>query len=110
MDKTTASKIASVPRPVGDGAHTTDVAPREGHRLELDHHRAMSMTGVKDVPVFTDKNVTVTLEGETLYITGQDLSVKNLDVENGKLSLSGTVHTLKYSTQGSASLVKRIFK
>ncbi len=109
MDKTTASKNnANVT--AADGERAKDLKPKEGHRLELDHHRAMSMTGVKDVPVFTDKNVTVTLEGETLYITGHDLSVKNLDVENGKLSMLGTVHSLKYSTQGSTSLVKRIFK
>ena len=110
MDKTTASKNNVIVPSAAESERAKDFKPKEGHRLELDHHRALSMTGVRDVPVFTDKNVTVILDGETLYITGQDLSVKNLDVENGKLSVLGTVHTLKYSSQGSTSFVKRIFK
>lgn len=107
MDKT-SGKIDST-KAYSSGESAAGGASR-GHKLELDHHRAMSMTGVKDVPVFTDKNITVVLDGETLYVTGQNLSVKNLDVENGKLSVNGVVHALKYSAQGSTSLVKRIFK
>ena len=64
-------------------------AERVGHKLELDHERAMSMTGVKDVPVFTDKNITVRLANETLLVTGQNLAVKNLDIESGKLQVTG---------------------
>ncbi len=80
------------------------------HKLEIDHHRMFSLTGVKDVPIFTDKNITVILDGETLTITGQNFSVKNLDIENGKLNALGDVRALKYSASGSGSLVKRIFK
>ena len=81
------------------------------HKLELDRHRTMTMTGVKDVPAFTDKTMTIRLDGETLLVTGQNLSVKNLDVENGKLSVSGTVNSLKYSAQSAPTpLLKRIFK
>lgn len=89
----------------------TAPAPQKGHKLELDHERAMSMTGVKDVPVFTDKNITVRLEGETLLVTGQNLAVKTLDVENGKLQVTGRVFSLKYTAQSTpTSFIKRIFK
>ena len=82
-----------------------------GHKLELDHERAMSMTGVKDVPVFTDKNITVRLANETLLVTGQNLAVKNLDVENGKLQVTGRVFSLRYTSQTApTSIIKRIFK
>ena len=110
MDKTTSSKntVATYSARQNDGAETKSA---RGHKLEMDHHRSLSMTGVKDVPVFTDKNVTVILDGETLFITGQDLSVKNLDVENGKLSLTGTVYSLKYSSSSSPkSVLKKLFK
>ncbi len=89
----------------------TAPAPQKGHKLELDHERAMSMTGVKDVPVFTDKNITVRLEGETLLVTGQNLAVKTLDIENGKLQVTGRVFSLKYTAQSTpTSVIKRIFK
>lgn len=86
-------------------------AEHVGHKLELDHERAMSMTGVKDVPVFTDKNITVRLANETLLVTGQDLAVKNLDIESGKLQVTGRVFSLRYTSQTApTSLIKRIFK
>ena len=90
----------------------TAAAERTGHKLELDHERAASMTGVKDVPVFTDKNITVRLENETLLISGRDLAVKVLDVESGKLQLTGRVNSLRYVAGGGApsSFIKRIFK
>ncbi|MDE7372558.1 MAG: YabP/YqfC family sporulation protein, partial [Clostridia bacterium] len=87
---------------------TATGAERVGHKLELDHERAMSMTGVKDVPVFTDKNITVRLANETLLVTGQNLAVKNLDIESGKLQVTGRVFSLRYTSQTApTSLIKR---
>ena len=90
---------------------STSAAEHVGHKLELDHERAMSMTGVRDVPVFTDKNLTVRLDNETLLVTGQNLAVKTLDVESGKLTVTGRVFSLRYTSQAAPkSLMKRIFK
>lgn len=84
---------------------------RVAHKVELDHLHSMSVTGVVDVPTFTDKLVTVRLANETLQINGVGMSVKNLDVESGRLQLNGQVNAIKYSAQSSpTSLVKRIFK
>ena len=81
------------------------------HKLELDHLRGASMTGVLAVPVFTDKSVTVKLKDETLSIIGQDLEIKHLDIENGKLTLAGKVLSLKYSISSTpTSFFKRILK
>lgn len=81
------------------------------HKIELDHLHSVSMTGIVDVPTFTDKTVVVRLEGETLTISGTDLAVKNLDVDNGTLQISGQINSLKYSAQSSpTSFAKRLFK
>lgn len=81
------------------------------HKIELDHLRGASMTGVVAVPVFTDKAVTVKLKDETLNILGQDLEIKHLDIENGKLMLAGKINLLKYSASASpTSFFKRILK
>ncbi len=89
----------------------TSAAEQKGHKLELDHNRAMSMTGVVDVPVFTDKSITVRLAGETLLVSGQGLAVKNLDIENGRLQVTGRVNSLRYTAQTApTSFVKKIFK
>ena len=86
-------------------------AQKSSHKVELDHLHAMSVTGVEDVPTFTDKTVVIRLKGETLTVSGQNLAVKNLDVTEGKLQIEGQVNALKYSAQTSpTSFAKRIFK
>lgn len=86
-------------------------AQKSSHKVELDHLHAMSVTGVEDVPTFTDKTIVIRLKGETLTVSGQNLAVKNLDVTEGKLQIEGQVNALKYSAQTSpTSFAKRIFK
>lgn len=111
IDKKPANSMGVAPvRPQSNGVRTS-TNEQKGHKLELDHNRAMSMTGVVDVPVFTDKNITVRLNGETLLVTGQGLAVKNLDIENGKLQVTGRVSSLRYTSQATpTSFVKKIFK
>ena len=97
---------------IGDfSAEKTPKIPKSSHKIELDHLHSMTVTGVSDVPTFTDRSVTVKLAGETLHISGQGLSIKNLDVESGKLQIEGRVDALKYVAQTSpGSLAKRIFR
>lgn len=85
--------------------------PKTSHKVELDHLHAMSVTGVEDVPTFTDKNIVIRLRDETLTVSGQNLSVKNLDVTEGRLQIEGQVNALKYSSSSApSSFAKRIFK
>lgn len=91
--------------------HAAKTAQKSSHKVELDHLHAMSVTGVEDVPTFTDKTIVIRLKGETLTVSGQNLAVKNLDVTEGKLQIEGQVNALKYSAQTSpTSFAKRIFK
>ena len=79
--------------------------------LQLSEHRLLTVTGVKAVPTFTDKLITVELEGETLSVTGHDLIVKGLDLETGRFSAAGWVTSMRYSTAPDpSSFLKRIFK
>lgn len=93
-------------------AEKTQQAPKStAHKLELDHLHGVSMTGVFAVPTFTDRTATVRLKDETLYVTGHDLEIKTLDIENGKLVLAGVVSELRYrQSSAPTSFVKRIFK
>ena len=91
-----------------------DNAPKpaaKAHSLQLSEHRLLTVTGVKAVPTFTDKLITVELEGETLSVTGHDLVVKGLDLETGRFSAAGWVTSMRYSTAPApSSFLKRIFK
>lgn len=84
---------------------------RTSHKIELDHLRSATVTGVKDVPTFTDKTIIVKLDGETLTLQGEGLSVKNLDLDSGKLHVLGKINTLKYTAQSTpTSFAKKLFK
>lgn len=84
---------------------------KQSHKIELDRLHGMSVTAVVDVPVFTDKSITIRLIDETLSISGNNLCVKSLDTEGGLLVVNGQINQLKYSSQASpSSLAKRIFK
>ena len=83
----------------------------KAHSLQLSEHRLLTVTGVKAVPTFTDKLITVELEGETHSVTGHDLDVKGLDLETGRFSAAGWVTSMRYSTAPDpSSFLKRIFK
>ncbi len=92
----------------------SDLTPnkaKSSHKVELDHLHSMSVTGVVDVPTFTDKLVNVRLNNESMQIVGVGLTVKNIDVESGVLLISGQVNMIKYSTSTApTSLIKRILK
>ncbi len=87
-------------------------APKtSSHKVELDPLHGASMSGISSVPTFTDKTVVVRLKDETLTVSGQNLEIKSLDVESGKLTIGGRIFALKYSASSTpASLFKRIFK
>lgn len=92
-------------------SNNTPQANKRPHKIELEHMHSMSISGVVDVPTFTDKCVVVKLAGEALTINGNGLAVKNLDTESGILLLEGQVYSLKYSQAASPkSIVGRIFK
>lgn len=109
FSKNQSSKTQTQSQKVIEQAAKT--AQKSSHKVELDHLHAMSVTGVEDVPTFTDKTIVIRLKGETLTVSGQNLAVKNLDVTEGKLQIEGQVNALKYSAQTSpTSFAKRIFK
>lgn len=106
------AKIAEKRRKMQDSNKLKQQSPPlAAHKLELDHLHGVSMTGVIAVPTFTDKSVIVKLKDETLTITGTGLEIKVLDVENGKLTILGSINMLKYSSaQTPTSFFKRILK
>ena len=95
-----------------DNTSQKELTPKfASHKLELDHLHGASMTGIAGVPTFTDKTAIIRLKDETLTIVGQNLEIKTLDVESGKLVLSGRIFSVKYSASSApTSFFKRILK
>ena len=82
-----------------------------GHSLELVDRNNLEMQGVEEVLQFNEEKVTVQTVRGDLEIRGQDLHLQSLDLEAGKLAISGFVSALIYdATPDRRSLWKRFFK
>ncbi len=77
--------------------------------LTLANQKKLSLTGVEKVFSTSESKVFLSIDGNTLKISGQNLQVEKLDVENGILRLDGIVEELKFDHK-KTPLLKRLFK
>ena len=108
--KSTSSNVSTLQ----SGAKPTNQKDDKGdirHKVELDNHSLLSVTGVKGVPTFSDKEIKVMLKDENMLVSGQNLEIKLLDLERGNLVATGFVTGLKYSSGNvETGVLKRLFK
>ena len=71
----------------------------------------LTLTGVKEVLSFSEKEVEIALFDKALVVKGRDLKVSSFDVESGKLKMEGDIDGINYSaSHEKLSFVKRLFK
>ncbi len=79
------------------------------HTLTLDNRKRLCLTGVEDVPVFNEENVSVTTSMGALIIGGSSLRIDRLSLETGEVEINGEISSLRYSAaKGRKSLVQRL--
>lgn len=81
------------------------------HGLELLDRKTLKVTGVQEVISFQETQVQlITLEGG-LTILGQDLHIIEFNLDQGFLSMVGTVSCMDYQVTGrKQNLWKRLFR
>ena len=84
------------------------------HKLILDNRKEASVTGVKDVISFDEKEILLQTADGKLQIRGSGLHVKGLNLEKGEAALAGHVDSLVYFSKDSVRkeepLLKRMFR
>lgn len=68
------------------------------HTLQIDRRRHTVITGVTDVCSFHETEVVLKLENCLMILTGQELHVAKLLLEEGKLLVDGHVDSITYET------------
>ena len=66
------------------------------HKLILDNRKEASVTGVKDVISFDEKEILLQTADGKLQIRGRGLHVKGLNMEKVEAALAGHVDSLVY--------------
>jgi sporulation protein YabP len=71
----------------------------------------LTITGVKEVRSFEDKEVNLNLEGNGMTIKGSNLTVAELNLKSGFLKIDGVVDSIIYThSYEKLGIVKRLFK
>ena len=66
------------------------------HDLKLNNRKKLAMTCVKDVDSFDTEEFLLETTMGFLVIRGENLHMKNLNVDEGKLTIQGRIETFSY--------------
>ncbi len=84
------------------------------HSLMLERQKGGTITGIREVISFDEKEILLHTEEGKLSIKGEALHVKHLDLEAGKICLEGKIDSLTYlgrkKDKKEESLLKRLFR
>ena len=81
------------------------------HSLVLENRKKLVLMGIEAVECFNEREVVLKLNDGMLCVTGNELNVEKLDVEDGSLTILGEVSGIKYSkTVQKVNFFRKVFK
>jgi len=66
------------------------------HNLSLTSRSELNITAVDDVLSFDETLVSVAVGGSVLNISGEGLSIKNLSLDQGNVTVGGSINAMVY--------------
>ncbi len=80
--------------------------------ITLQNYEKIEISGAKKIVSATSNQAVVETENKCIVLSGNNIEVTKLDLDNGIVSLSGTFSNIKFSVANGQkpSLFKRIFK
>lgn len=87
---------------------------RSPHTCVMKNREELALTGVKEVASFDENQVILDTDHGLLMIKGSEMHVKNLSVEQGDMTLAGSIDSLTYSSneayrRSGKSWISRLF-
>ena len=77
----------------------------------IEDRKKMTITGATKVISATDTQAVVEIGGSDVVITGTNIEVTKLDLENKTVCFSGNINGIKYAQKAEkGNLLKRLFK
>lgn len=74
----------------------------ENHYLQLENKQRMTVTAVTAVDAFDEETILADLKEESLIISGKNLHIEILDLEEGKMAASGEIESIVYTKKKSS--------
>ena len=69
------------------------------HNLLIEDRKQISITEVSDVDSFEEETILLSLHGGGLILKGQGLHIHKLDVDEGKVIITGMVNSAAYTAK-----------
>ncbi len=88
----------------------TNSAP---HTLILENRKTLNISGITDIDRFDEKEIVLYTKTGELTITGRELHINTISIENGNISVEGDIWGIQYGDkdqQSPASVFRRLFK
>lgn len=70
---------------------------RQSHGLQLEDRKRAALTGVQEVLAFDENQVILLTESGEIALTGENLHVTRLMLEEGQLTVEGRLDSIFYS-------------
>lgn len=83
---------------------------RGSHQLTLSGRQRLIIDGVTNVGSYDQSEIVLETEKGVLLIRGENLNLTQLNLDQGKLSLTGVVDSLIYSGESLAQKTRGIFE
>lgn len=74
----------------------TDARPNP-HSVTLEDRQRLRITGVEDVDCFNEQVVALLTSAGALTVSGEGLQMSQLDLEQGRVEISGEISALEYA-------------
>ena len=68
-----------------------------GHIVNIDNRERISITDVADIESFNEETILIILKSGGLVIKGQELHIQKLDLEEGKVLITGAITSAVYT-------------
>ena len=67
------------------------------HRIQIENRTRVTITGVEDVDSFHEQEVDLATSAGLMRVTGQDLHIRSLNLEEGQLVIEGELDAVAYA-------------
>lgn len=68
-----------------------------GHIVNIDNRERISVTDVTDIESFNEEMILLILRSGGLIIKGQDLHIQKLDLDEGRVLITGAIASAVYT-------------
>lgn len=90
-----------------------ELTPEAPHLITIENRKLLSIEGITDIDRFDEREVVLYTKMGELTITGRELHIHAISIENGSLSVEGDIWSLQYGDkdkQSPVSLLGKLFR